>query len=192
MYSEPGSYVVRLTVTDTHGAASTRTQVYVVAASVANLAPQVFIGFIGEDALRGPAPLRVEFDGTNSYDPDGDDAGLDFEWIVNGIVRGTDRTVALTFTVPGIFSVQLKVTDELGAEGFAERPVIVEVGEPLGPFDIEPGQDVIGPTDASDGSGSSSGGSSSGTFCGLGMIMGLVGSLLGLFVMMTARRRTAL
>ncbi len=184
VYTEPGSYLVRVTVRDTHGATSMKSQRFEVTASVLNLAPQVFIGFIDEDRLRGPAPLIIEFDGSNSYDPDGPDEELTFAWRVNNVILGTERQLRLSFTVPGTHRVQLEVTDTHQALGVSEV-LIVEVLDGLPPGDIEPPRIVPG------GSGSG-GGSSSGQFCGLGMIMGLVGSLLGLFVMMAARRRSLL
>jgi len=66
------------------------------------------------DITIGQAPLSVNFDGSQSYDPEGD--VLTYVWnFGDGSVNGSGVAVPHTFTVPGTYTVKLGVTDSLGA-----------------------------------------------------------------------------
>jgi glucose/arabinose dehydrogenase len=64
----------------------------------------------------GPAPLMVSFDGTASSDPDVGDA-LSYDWDLNGDGLYDDSTQpqpTYLYSVPGTYTVRLKVTDSSG------------------------------------------------------------------------------
>ena len=64
----------------------------------------------------GPAPLRVDFDGTASNDPDPDDSLL-YDWDLDGDGAYDDSTLpqpGYTYADPGTYTVRLKVTDSHG------------------------------------------------------------------------------
>ncbi|KYK22633.1 hypothetical protein AYK25_02420 [Thermoplasmatales archaeon SM1-50] len=53
----------------------------------------------------------VTFDGTDSYDPDGDN--LSYLWeLSDGTIIGTEAVISYTFTMSGVFIVTLTVTDD--------------------------------------------------------------------------------
>ncbi len=74
----------------------------------------------------GPTPLAVAFDGGTSSDPEG--GALTYSWDLNGdTVFGdsTSATPSLTYSTPGTVTVELRVTDPLGATGFTTKLIIV-------------------------------------------------------------------
>lgn len=81
--------------------------------------------------VSGPAPLEVRFDGSASYDPEGD--ALTFHWDFNedGTADATGAMPRHTFHQPGEFSVTLEVRD--GRGGRAETQVEIRAGEALPP-----------------------------------------------------------
>lgn len=77
------------------------------------------------DVYTGPAPLIVQFDGSESYDPDGTIAGGGWDFDGNGIYGDepdpkydaasdmyVTSPVVRTFTTPGVYNVKLKVIDD--------------------------------------------------------------------------------
>ncbi|HEY3258941.1 MAG TPA: PQQ-dependent sugar dehydrogenase [Pseudonocardiaceae bacterium] len=77
----------------------------------------------------GNAPLTVQFDGTGSFDPDGDTLG--YAWDLDADGAYDDSTAAqptYTYTSPGNVPVGLRVTDPAGASG--TTTVTVTVGQP--------------------------------------------------------------
>ncbi|MFQ5591509.1 MAG: PKD domain-containing protein [Phycisphaerae bacterium] len=184
VYTTSGTFNVRLTVTDTHGAASVSNQTVVVTARILNRAPIVWIG---TGPRSGTAPMIIRFDGSNSRDPDGDDVPLTYAWYVDDVLVGTEAILVYTFTEPGTYGVRLEVSDGQSVGRSDVETVVVTTR--MAPFEIEPGQDVPS-DDTGGGTGRGTGTQrGSGLLCGLGMVMSLAGSLLGLFVMMVARRR---
>jgi len=74
----------------------------------------------------GPAPLQVSFDASGSFDPDGNP--MTYSWDLNGDgVYGDSTAVTAQQTYSaGVYTVRLRVTDSLGATGFAS--VTIEAG----------------------------------------------------------------
>jgi PKD repeat protein len=77
------------------------------------------------DVTRGPAPLSVAFDGSESF---GDDAGpLTHRWSFgDGSTATTGARVSHVFAEPGIYPVTLTVTDPSGGMGRAGLSVTVD------------------------------------------------------------------
>lgn len=77
----------------------------------------------------GPTPLTVAFDGSSSSDPDG--TSLTFSWDLNGDGTFGDSTAqkpSFTYTTPGNYKAQLRVTDPGGASDTFTVPITA--GEP--------------------------------------------------------------
>jgi lysophospholipase L1-like esterase len=82
------------------------------------------VATIEASVTSGPAPLRVNFDGSASSDPDGaiGSYGWDF---ADGSNRAGGPTVSHTFDDPGTYEVVLGVTDDQGATGSAAVTITV-------------------------------------------------------------------
>ncbi|MEI6234768.1 MAG: PQQ-dependent sugar dehydrogenase [Planctomycetota bacterium] len=72
----------------------------------------------------GKTPLTVSFSGSDSSDPDGD--VLKYEWRIgaDGAVMSTDAVCKYTFTTPGVYTIQLTVSDPSGAKSTSTVPVL--------------------------------------------------------------------
>ncbi|MFI6294660.1 ThuA domain-containing protein [Nonomuraea sp. NPDC050790] len=78
----------------------------------------------------GPAPLAVRFDGSASFDPDGD--ALTFAWDFEGDGTFDSSEVKPSHTYPkGKYTAQLKVTDSTGKEGFSNIEIVSGNSKPV-------------------------------------------------------------
>ncbi len=77
-----------------------------------NLSPKASIF---ADGTVGIAPLSVYFDGSGSYDPDGEI--VSYDWDFGDGTTDSGETVSHTFRDPGGYTVTLTVTDDQGATG---------------------------------------------------------------------------
>lgn len=75
------------------------------------------------DPLSGQAPLNVTFDGSGSYDPDGQ--VISYEWDFGDGGSGSGVSVTHVYGSAGTYSARLMVTDNMGA--IDEDDVIIEV-----------------------------------------------------------------
>lgn len=91
-YGSVGRYTLALSLPD--GTTSTNEAPVAVAAS---------------DRTGGVAPVTVTFDGSASYDPDGDP--VSYEWAVDGSRISTTAVQSWTFDQPGTYTVALSVSD---------------------------------------------------------------------------------
>ena len=81
----------------------------------------------------GPAPLEVDFDGTESSDPDGDT--LDYAWDLDGdgeFDDSTDPEPSFTYAA-GIYEARLRVADSNGASHTSDPITIRAEGPPALP-----------------------------------------------------------
>lgn len=116
-FTEPGSYEVELTVTDDDGEqASTSVTIEVNAPPTASASA---------DPPSGDAPLNVDFDGSDSSDPDGEI--VEYRWEIEGPTPGgTGETITRRFQTRGEYDVTLTVTDDDGATDSTTITVEVE------------------------------------------------------------------
>jgi YD repeat-containing protein len=118
-FPSPGTYPVRLRVTDSHGAVSTATRTVKV---VADVAPQAGFGFT-PSAPRAGQPVTFT---STSTDPDGTVTAL--EWDLDGD-RLFDDAAGLTaqraFPLAGNYTVSLRVTDDKGVSSIAFQTISV-------------------------------------------------------------------
>jgi len=70
------------------------------------------------DRTSGQLPLAVNFDGSGSTDPDGDP--LTYEWdFGDGTPHAAGATASHTYTTAGVYTVTLRVRDDVGADDTA-------------------------------------------------------------------------
>jgi PKD repeat protein len=107
-FTDPGTYLVTLTVTDDGSPAKndSDTMIMVVQEVIINQPPIADAGL--DVAVLEDEP--VTFDGTGSFDADG--TIVSYEWAYNGTPLSTDATFTYAFTTDGIYTVTLTVTDD--------------------------------------------------------------------------------
>ena len=123
-YTSPGSYVVRLTVTDNRGAS--RSTTVTVVAGTTNVRPVARISAL---PTAGPAPLLVQLNGSGSSDPDGSISTYSWNFGDGRTATGTQTQV--TYPTAGTYTVTLTVTDNRGASTAATETVVVDPPAPL-------------------------------------------------------------
>jgi PKD repeat protein len=79
----------------------------------------------------GVAPLTVDFDASDSYDPDG--SIVSYTWNFGDGATGTGSTVSHTYTSGNIYLVSLTVTDNDGAADTGTRQILVTTASNLVP-----------------------------------------------------------
>ncbi len=183
-YTAAGVYEVRLTVRDEANASTDATRSVSVVQDTPNETP---VALIATGTRTGSAPLTLTFDGSISYDPDGDVITHLWEFRREGELIGTMSGAVVTrvFAVQGQYSVLLKVRDSDGAEGQSEVEEII-VTELVVPPPPEPPPPAEVPEEPPDSAGQRPPTS----MCGLGMLMSMLGSLLGLSMTALTRRRS--
>lgn len=184
VFMAPGTYTVRLTVTDVHNAfAIEMKDVSVTGPDGGANSPPLALIATGPTTTTVGVPLR--FNGAPSYDPDGQI--VSYLWTFsdsndNLVFEQTGASVEQAFNVPDTYSVRLLVTDNDGATAEA-GPILVDVaaaGTAPSPTDVGPAQPTPVPNSADQRPNG---------MCGVGMLTGLLGSLLGLSMMLVTRRR---
>ena len=115
-----------MTAFDIYGVESAKSTAFTLTPSVPNQAP---ISVAQANVLTGPAPLAVFFDGGSSSDPDGYVAG--YSWNLGDGASGTGVAIDHTYTLPGIYTAILTVTDDSGTT--AQSSVAINVGEVVVP-----------------------------------------------------------
>jgi PKD repeat protein len=123
VYAQPGTYQVRLTVTDDSGtvrsSASDLTEVVVNAAPIADAGP---------DLVAAPGQT-ITLRGSSSLDPDGDVAT--FAWDLKDGTEASGPEVSHAFAEPGAYRVRLRVGDDTGqARAFGVDEALVVVNAP--------------------------------------------------------------
>jgi len=124
-----GDYILTLTVSDGTDISQPDTIVISVAE---NLPPTAVIV---ADPTSGPAPLTVNFDGTQSSDPEGRE--LSYAWnFGDGTSPSAYSAPTHVYDFPGTYLASLKVTDDRG--NYDRDSVIIEVAWPNNPPSISP------------------------------------------------------
>ncbi|HEC20989.1 MAG TPA: PKD domain-containing protein, partial [Candidatus Peregrinibacteria bacterium] len=105
----------------------------------------------------GEAPLEVDFDASESSDPDGEIINYEWDFDGDGKVDATGEKVTHIFEKEGDFTVVLKLTDNNSGESILEKLIKVKsTGKPEVDFIIYPGTEGEIPFEISvDASGSS-------------------------------------
>lgn len=108
VYRAPGTYQVVLTVTDNSGTRTSQTADTL--SVIVNARPVADAGLDQEAA----PDETITFDGTSSFDPDGEIAA--WQWDFGDGQPGEGPTVTHAYARPGTYTVRLKVQDDTGHE----------------------------------------------------------------------------
>ena len=118
-FGDPGNYTVTLTVTDSHGGVSTKSQRITV---LADKPPAVSLSFSPANPRVGD---NVRFSASAS-DPDGTVSNIDWDLDNDGLFDdGTGSVVNASFTTAGSRIVAVRATDNMGVATIAFRTVDV-------------------------------------------------------------------
>ena len=120
-YSSPGSYEATLTVTDNDGYSDEdKVQIEVEAKPEPNQPPNASFS---ANPTNGTVPLQVNFNASNSSDPDGNIRN--YSWDFGDGTTGSGKTATHTFNSAGNYTVELKITDNDNATDTTTRTVSV-------------------------------------------------------------------
>ncbi len=105
-YTQEGIFTVTLTVTSATGTTATDHFAVAVGSLLPGEGPRAVLK---SNVTSGPAPLTVEFDGTDSVDPD--EGTLSYSWDFGDGNSASGPFASHTFTHPGTYTILLTVTD---------------------------------------------------------------------------------
>jgi len=146
-YTAPGTYTVRLVVTDDKGATASTTKSVVVSPLVVNQPPVAQFTFTPESPRAGD---WIQFDASASYDPDGTITNYQWDFQNDGTFDATGKIAFFRYTAPGTYTVRLVVTDDKGATASATKSMVVSplvVNQPpVAQFTFSPATPQVGQT----------------------------------------------
>lgn len=123
-YAKSGKYTVKVVATDDKGAKSK--ELVIKDLNVKNASPTAAAT---ANPTKGPAPLKVSFDGGGSKDTDGQIAK--YEWdFGDGSPKTMGAKVDHTYNEPKTYNVTLTVTDDEGATATTRVTITVEAPAP--------------------------------------------------------------
>lgn len=154
-FTVPGTYTVKLVVTDDKGATGSAVQTVVVSPLVINQPPVAQFTFSPEAPRAGD---WIQFDASASYDPDGTIAKYEWDFQNDGVVDATGQVVFFRYTAAGVYTVRLTVTDDKGAVGSITQSVVLNplvVNQPpVAQFTYSPTAPFVGQNVTFNGTGS--------------------------------------
>ena len=124
-YTTSGTYTIDLKVTDDNGKTATKSETITILSTTPPTAS------FTASPTSGRAPLVVDFDASDSSDPDGHIISYDWDFGDGGTSTGV--TVAHTYYSLGIYTATLTVTDNKNATSSASQ-VISATTQPPGPL----------------------------------------------------------
>jgi PKD repeat protein len=139
-YSTPGTYMARLTVTDTNGFSATSTaQAIDVGAGSAPTADFIF-------SPAAPTLAQTIFFNATSSTPGTGHQIVRYDWDFGDGVRRSGSTVSKAYSTAGTFNVVLTVTDEAGQTGQTIKQVTIGGSPATASFTISPTNPRVGTT----------------------------------------------
>ena len=124
-FTTTGDYVVTLTLTDDSDAtASTTVTIAVTEAPVAVIS--------ADPESAESAPASIDFDGSASFDPDGEI--VEYEWNFGDGSTESLMTLTHVYASAGAYRAKLTVTDDKGVTGSAEK--LISIGIPIPTIEI--------------------------------------------------------
>jgi len=123
-YQQSGSFAVRLTISD--GVNSDVSEIVTVTVLEGNVAP---IADFTVSTSIGIVPLAINFDAAISSDINGD--ALSYSWNFGDNQTATGVTTSYTYTTPGIYTVELLVSDGILTDS---KTLVITAQEDTGPI----------------------------------------------------------
>ena len=128
-YTEPGTYYVQLMVTDNENGTDTLDEPLEIVVSLDLFDP---IAYAKASTNSTTVCYSIYFQDDGSYDPDGGDIQLyEWDWDGDGTFDESGQALYHTFTVPGNYDVQFRVTDDEGAAGTLDSPLAITIENAL-------------------------------------------------------------
>jgi len=127
-YTVVGNYTAWLTVTDNDGASTSEAELISVTEPVPNNPP---VAIVVASVTIDDAPLRVDFDGSHSYDLDGNRIITSYDWNFGDGNTATGIYPTHVYMSAGSFTATLTVTDDEGGTG--TDTVAITVSDPPAP-----------------------------------------------------------
>jgi len=125
-YSNPGTYMVTLTVVDNHGRSNINTTTVTVSAfSPPNVSPDASLDVLSSADVYE----EITFDGSNSYDTDG--VILNYSWDFGDGNLGYGSSVVYNYSEAGTYTISLTVTDDTGNYNTTVTTITVGFSSPL-------------------------------------------------------------
>jgi PKD repeat protein len=134
-YGTPGSYIVKLTVTDNSGTTNTISHTV----TVTDLPPVAAFTFAPNPVTTGQA---VSFAGGGSSDPDGQVTG--YSWDFGDSSSSTSSAPSHAYAAAGSYIVKLTVTDNSGSTNAVSHTVTVTDRPPVAAFTFAPNPVLTG------------------------------------------------
>ncbi len=154
-YTTPGTYTVRLVVTDNKGATGSTLQTVMVSPLVVNQPPVPQFTFTPENPRAGD---WIQFDASASYDPDGTITNYQWDFQNDGVFDATGVMAFFRYTAAGVYTVRLAVTDDKGLLASTTKTVVVSplvVNQPpVAQFTYSPTAPFVGQSVDFNGTGS--------------------------------------
>jgi PKD repeat protein len=131
-YAEDGVYTVNLKVRESDGDSETKTQVEYITVINVNAPP------VSNPAgpYTGTEAIPMDYDGSNSYDPDG--SIVAYEWDFGDGNTATGAATTHTYAQNGTYTVTLTVTDNDGAINTSTTTATIADTEPTADFSASP------------------------------------------------------
>ncbi len=128
-YSDMGTYSVLLAITVEDKTTGELIE-WATYSEVVSITDQAITASFTADPQSGEAPLEVEFDASESFDPNGNIERYEWDFNEDGIFDDAEGAqVSHEFTKIGNYTVELRVVNTLGDEEFETKQIIVEKGE---------------------------------------------------------------
>ncbi len=144
-WTVPGTYYVQMRVTDDEGATDmldTPLEIMIEnALPTAVASASKYEAYIGES---------IDFDGSGSYDNDCDGQSIvtwEWDWTNDGIFEGSGEYPSHTYFLPGVYQVQLRVTDNEGGTDLLDATLSISITEhkfdPIAFADADPNPQTV-------------------------------------------------
>jgi len=142
-FAEPGTYLVRLTITSDGPGQQSATHSATRTVQVTNAPPNATFSFAPE---LPKVDQMVTFSTAGSGDPDGHIVMFEWDFDGDGVTDITGSPVTYAFPNVGAQSVRLTVTDDAGNQASATRVVPVQASPPTASFTFAPDAPYTGQT----------------------------------------------
>ncbi len=141
-FPAPGTYDISLTITDESGATTSMSQQIILSQNPNGNQPPI-ASLVVISAVIGPIPLTVQFDASDSLDPEG--TALAYFWNFGDGTTATTGTELTShqYTEPGTYTASITVTDNQGAMHSTTSQPILVIGSDTGQSEFKPTARIV-------------------------------------------------